>query len=449
MKILITGGAGYLGSVLTPTLLAQGHEVTVLDNFYFNQNSLLDCCQYEKFQVVRGDCREESVIKPLVAKADLIIPLAALVGVPLCNTDAIATKTTNQEAVEMLCRLAGKQQWVIMPVTNSGYGVGEKGKFCTEDTPLRPISSYGVTKVKAEEAVLARDNSISFRLATVFGCAPRMRMDLLVNDFVYRAVHDRAVLIFEGHFKRNYIHIRDVARAFLHGMANFEKMKGRPYNVGLDEANLSKLELCAVIQKHLPKFVFVEAPIGEDPDKRDYIVSNARIAAAGFKPEWSLDRGITELIKGFTILRNTIYSNVDKSSLVSSLAREIEKSRTKDESRTMSMKISPEKITAVVLAGGFGTRIRHLLPDLPKPMAPVNGRPFLEWVVRYLAAQKIRRVIISTGHLAEIVAGHFQSQPVKNVRVSCVPETRPLGTAGGFLNAIRGAAENPRRPGWC
>jgi nucleoside-diphosphate-sugar epimerase len=310
MKILITGGAGYLGSILTPTLLAQGHEVTVLDNFYFNQNSLLDCCQFEKFQVVRGDCREESIVKPLVARSDLIIPLAALVGVPLCNTDAIATKTTNQEAVEMICRLAGKQQWVIMPVTNSGYGVGEKGKFCTEDTPLRPISSYGITKVKAEEAVLSRDNSISFRLATVFGCAPRMRMDLLVNDFVYRAVHDRAVLIFEGHFKRNYIHIRDVARAFLHGIANFEKMKSKPYNVGLDDANLSKLELCAVIQRHLPKFVFVEAPIGEDPDKRDYIVSNARIAGTGFNPEWSLDRGIVELIKGFTILRNAIYSNV-------------------------------------------------------------------------------------------------------------------------------------------
>ena len=310
MKILITGGAGYLGSILTPTLLAQRHEVTVLDSFYFNQNSLLDCCQFEKFEVVRGDCREESVIRPLVAKADLIIPLAALVGVPLCNTDAIATRTTNQEAVEMICRLAGKNQWVIMPVTNSGYGVGEKGKFCTEETPLKPISSYGVTKVKAEEGVLSRENSISFRLATVFGCAPRMRMDLLVNDFVYRAVHDRAVLIFEGHFKRNYIHIRDVARAFLHGIANFEKMRGKPYNVGLDDANLSKLELCAVIQKHLPKFVYVEAPIGEDPDKRDYIVSNARIAGTGFKPEWSLDRGITELIKGFTILRNTIYSNV-------------------------------------------------------------------------------------------------------------------------------------------
>ncbi len=310
MKILITGGAGYLGSILTPTLLSLGHEVTVLDNFYFNQNSLLDCCPHETFQVVRGDCREESVVKPLVARADLIIPLAAMVGVPICNTDQIATRTTNQDAVEMICRLAGKQQWIIMPVTNSGYGIGEKGKFCTEETPLKPLSTYGITKVKAEEAVLSRENSLSFRLATVFGTAPRMRMDLLVNDFVYRAVHDRAVLIFEGHFKRNYIHIRDVARAFAHGIANFEKMKGKPYNVGLDDANLSKLELCAVIQKHLPKFVYVEAPIGEDPDKRDYIVSNARIAGTGFKPEWGLDRGIVELIKGYTILRNSIYSNV-------------------------------------------------------------------------------------------------------------------------------------------
>lgn len=310
MKILITGGAGYIGSVLTPTLLAQGHEVTVLDNFYFNQNSLLDCCHYEKFQIIRGDCRDENLVKPLVAEADLIIPLAALVGVPLCNTDAVATKTTNQDAVEMLCRLARRDQWMIMPVTNSGYGVGEKGKHCTEESPLRPISSYGVTKVKAEEAVLKRENSISFRLATVFGAAPRMRIDLLVNDFVYRAVNDRAVVIFEGHFKRNYIHLRDVVRAFLHGIANFDKMKGRPYNVGLEDANLSKIELCAVIKKHLPKFVYLEAPIGEDPDKRDYIVSNARILATGFKPEWNLDRGIQELIKCYTIVRNTIYSNV-------------------------------------------------------------------------------------------------------------------------------------------
>ncbi|HEX4645411.1 MAG TPA: NAD-dependent epimerase/dehydratase, partial [Verrucomicrobiae bacterium] len=290
MKILITGGAGYIGSVLTPALLGLGHEVTVLDNFYFRQNSLTDCCHYPEFQVVRGDCREETVMKPLVAKADLIIPLAALVGVPMCNQDQTATQTTNYEAVAMLCRLAGKSQRIMMPVTNSGYGIGEKGKFCTEDSPLRPLSTYGTTKVKAEEAVLARENSISFRLATVFGMSPRMRMDLLVNDFVYRAVYDRAVVIFEGHFKRNYIHVRDVAGVFVHGINNFETMKGRPYNVGLDEANLSKLELCAAIQKHLPKFVYLEAPIGEDPDKRDYIVSNARLAATGFKTEWGLDR---------------------------------------------------------------------------------------------------------------------------------------------------------------
>jgi nucleoside-diphosphate-sugar epimerase len=310
MRILVTGGAGYLGSVLVPTLLAQGHEVTVLDNFMFRQTSLADCCQYESFQVVRGDSRDEALVKKLVAKADLIIPLAALVGVPICNSDQIATRTTNQDAIEMLCRLASRDQWIIMPVTNSGYGVGEKDKYCTEDTPLRPISTYGVTKVKAEEAVLSRANSLSFRLATVFGMSPRMRIDLLVNDFVYRALNDRAVVIFEGHFKRNYIHIRDVARAFLHGIANFEAMRGKPYNVGLDDANLSKIELCGVIKKHLPKFIYLEAPIGEDPDKRDYIVSNARLAATGFAPEWSLDRGILELIKGYTILRNSVYGNV-------------------------------------------------------------------------------------------------------------------------------------------
>ena len=310
MRILITGGAGYIGSVLTPTLLAAGHEVTVLDNFMFRQATLLDCCQFPNFQVVRGDCRDEALMKKLVVKADLIIPLAALVGAPLCNLDRTAAQTTNYDAVKMLCTIASKDQWIIMPVTNSGYGIGEKGKFCTEESPLRPISLYGVSKVQAEEEVLKRENSLSFRLATVFGMSPRMRTDLLVNDFVYRAVYDRAVVIFEGHFKRNYIHIRDIARLFLHGIANFESMRGRPYNAGLEEANLSKLELCEVIKKHIPNFVYLEAPIGEDPDKRDYIVSNARLLATGFKMEWGLDRGIQELIKGYTILRNSLYSNI-------------------------------------------------------------------------------------------------------------------------------------------
>jgi nucleoside-diphosphate-sugar epimerase len=310
MKILITGGAGYIGSLLTPALLAEGHQVTVVDNFLFKQASLLGCCRHEGFEIIRGDCRDEELMKRLVSRADIIIPLAAIVGAPLCDRDTVAAKTINQEAVEMLCRITSKQQRMLMPITNSGYGIGESGKTCTEDSPLRPLSLYGRTKVKAEAAVLARGNSISFRLATVFGLSPRMRIDLLVNDFVHRAVNDRAVVVFQGHFKRNYIHIRDVVRVFLHGLANFDAMKGRAYNVGLEEANLSKLELCAVIKKYLPQFVYLEAPIGEDPDKRDYIVSNARIVATGFKPEWSLDRGIQELIKGYTILRNSIYSNV-------------------------------------------------------------------------------------------------------------------------------------------
>jgi nucleoside-diphosphate-sugar epimerase len=310
MRILITGGAGYLGAVLTPTLLAHGHAVTVLDSFLFRQNSLMDCCQYEQFQVVRGDCRDESLVKSLVIQADVIIPLAALVGAPLCDRDKIAAQTINQDAVQMLCRLASKDQKIIYPTTNSGYGIGETGKFCTEETPLHPISLYGVTKVEAEKAVLERENSISFRLATVFGVSPRMRLDLLVNDFVYRAVMDRAVVVFEGHFKRNYIHIRDVARVFLHALENFEAMRGKAYNVGVDDANLSKLELCAEIKKQLPNFVSVEAAIGEDPDKRDYIVSNARLYATGFRPEWPLQRGIAELIKAYTVLRNTQYSNV-------------------------------------------------------------------------------------------------------------------------------------------
>ena len=310
MRILITGGAGYIGSVLTLILLANGYEVTVLDNFMYRQNSLMDCCQFEQFHVVRGDCREDAVVKDLVAKADVIIPLAAIVGAPACDHDRVAAQTINLDAIKMLCRLASHEQRILFPTTNSGYGVGEAGKFCTEETPLRPISLYGVTKVEAERVVLERENSISFRLATVFGISPRMRLDLLVNDFVYRAVYDRTVVVFEGHFKRNYIHIRDVARTFLYALESFEAMKGKAYNVGLDDANLSKLELCAEIKKHLPGFVYIEAPIGEDPDKRDYIVSNARLAATGFEPEWSLSRGIAELIKGYTILRNSVYSNV-------------------------------------------------------------------------------------------------------------------------------------------
>lgn len=308
--VLVTGGAGYIGSVLCRQLLDRGYRVTVLDNFLYRQNSLLDCCASDAFHVVRGDCRDERVVADVLRDADVIIPLAALVGAPLCDRDRIGAYTVNLEAVQMLCKLSSLNQRIVFPVTNSGYGIGQPGVPCTEESPLRPISLYGETKVKAERVVLDRGNAITLRLATVFGASSRMRMDLLVNDFVWRAVHDRAVVVFEGHCKRNYIHIRDVVKAFLHSIEQFETMKNRPYNVGLDDANLSKLELCGEIQRIVPKFVFFEAPIGEDPDKRDYIVSNQRILLTGYRPDWSLERGIRELTKCYTIVGGTGYGNV-------------------------------------------------------------------------------------------------------------------------------------------
>ncbi len=309
-NILVTGGAGYIGSVLVPALLAQGHKVTVLDNFYFNQLSLMDCCPNPGFKIIRGDAREEETLKTAIDGMDYILPLAALVGFPLCDADKTAARTTNLEAIELLLKLRTKEQRVIYPCTNSGYGIGKGDNFCTEDTPLNPISLYGTTKVLAEKAVLEAGNSLTFRFATLFGASPRMRIDLLLNDFVYRAVYDRTAVIFEGNFKRNFIHIRDVAGAFIFAINNFEKMSGRPYNCGLSSANISKVELCEKIKEHIPSFVYIEAPIGTDPDKRDYIVSNARLEAAGWSPKFSLDDGIEELKKVFTILRNKAYSNI-------------------------------------------------------------------------------------------------------------------------------------------
>ncbi len=276
-NILVTGGAGYLGSVLVKRLLELGNRVTVLDNFMFSPNSLLDCCCYDNFKVERGDARDKATLERLTKDKDVVIPLAALVGAPLCKRDRIGAETTNTGAVKTLAEVLSKQQRIVIPITNSGYGIGQKGVFCTEETPLNPISLYGKTKVEAEKYVLERENSISLRLATVFGASPRMRLDLLVNDFAYRALMDRFIVIFEGHFKRNYIHIRDVAKAFVHAIDNFETMKGGPFNVGLSDANLSKIELCDEIKKILPDFVYIEASVGEDPDKRDYIVSNEKI----------------------------------------------------------------------------------------------------------------------------------------------------------------------------
>jgi nucleoside-diphosphate-sugar epimerase len=310
MKILVTGGAGYLGSILVPALLNEGYEVEVIDNFMFNQTSLMDVCANPKFSVVRGDVRDKELMKKLVKDKDIIIPLAALVGAPLCSRDKIGTITTNYEAIKMLCEITSKNQKIIFPTTNSGYGTTTGEIYCTEETPLNPISLYGKTKVDAEKVILDRGEAITFRLATVFGASPKMRIDLLVNNFVYKALFDRSIVIFEGHFKRNYIHIRDVARAFLHAIKNFEKMKNEAYNVGLSSANLSKLELAYKIKEYIPNLTIIEAEIGEDPDKRNYIVSNEKIEKTGFMPQYSLDDGIKELIKVYTILNNNRYTNV-------------------------------------------------------------------------------------------------------------------------------------------
>ena len=309
-SVLVTGGAGYLGSVLVPTLLDAGHKVTVLDSFMFRQAPLNHVCANPLFEVHRGDARDEDLMRTLTKKVDVVIPLAALVGAPLCSRDRIGATTTNLGAVELLVKRLSRDQRLLIPTTNSGYGIGEKGKYCDENSPLKPLSLYGRDKVAAEALVLEKGNGISFRLATVFGMAPCMRIDLLVNDFVYRAVYDRAVVLFESHFKRNYIHIRDVAKVFLHGLDNYDTMQGQAFNVGLSDANISKFELCERIQKQLPSFVFLDAPIGEDPDKRDYIVSNDKIESTGYTPDHSLDDGIQELIKGYTMIRNVMYNNV-------------------------------------------------------------------------------------------------------------------------------------------
>ncbi|MDT4288970.1 NAD-dependent epimerase/dehydratase [Methylomonas sp. MO1] len=309
-NILVTGGAGYLGSTMVPDLLATGHKVTVLDNFMFKQSSLNHVCHHPNFSVVKGDIRLEKNVAPLLKNADIVIPLAALVGAPLCNLDPIGATTTNHDAITLMLKLLAKDQIVLMPTTNSAYGTGDENNFCTEESPLRPISQYAIEKVKIEQELMQRENAISFRLATVFGMSPRMRVDLLVNDFTYRAVNDRFVVLFEGYFKRNYVHVRDVSRAFQHAITNYDAMKGQIYNVGLSEANVSKKELCETIKKQIPDFVFIDAPVGKDPDQRNYIVSNAKIEATGYKTSVSLDAGISELIKGFTMIKNSMYGNV-------------------------------------------------------------------------------------------------------------------------------------------
>ena len=306
-NILVTGGAGYIGSILVPNLLNEGHNVTVLDNFMYGQTSLNQLCANKKFNVYNGDVRLKHDLFPLLKQADIIIPLAAYVGAPLCNKDPIGATSTNKDAIFMMIDNLSKEQIVIMPTTNSAYGTGT---YCTEESALNPISRYAIDKVEVEKRLLDHSNTISYRLATVFGMSPRMRIDLLVNDFVHRAVKDGFTILFEGHFKRNYIHVCDISNAFIHAINKYDSMKNQVYNVGLSEANISKKELCEIIQKYIPTFIFMEAEVGKDPDQRNYIVSNDKIESTGFKTQMSLDAGIQELIKGYRMIRNTVYGNI-------------------------------------------------------------------------------------------------------------------------------------------
>jgi nucleoside-diphosphate-sugar epimerase len=308
--ILVTGGAGYLGSTLVPSLLAEGYEVTVLDNFLFRQNSLAHACYHESFHLIRGDIRSPETMREVLKGVDVVLPLAALVGAPLCEQDPVGAETTNLEAPLAMLKLLSPSQRVIMPTTNSGYGKGQGDGYCDERSPLNPLSSYAKQKARVEAALLERENAISFRLATVFGMSPRMRLDLLVNDFTYRAVNDGFLVLFEAEFRRNYLHVRDVTRAFLHAIDRFDSMRGQIYNVGMSDANLSKRELCATIREHVPGLVVLDSPFRKDKDQRDYLVSNAKIEATGFRPATSLHAGIRELVKGYQMIRSSPYANV-------------------------------------------------------------------------------------------------------------------------------------------
>jgi nucleoside-diphosphate-sugar epimerase len=309
LRILVTGGAGYLGSVLCERLLDAGHHVTVLDSLLYQQNSLFHLCANPRFEFVHGDARDNSVVGGLAKDADALIPLAAIVGAPACDRDPLLARSVNLEAIRLLNRVRSSGQLIVYPTTNSGYGTKTGDVFCTEETPLEPISLYGQTKTHAEQELLQSPNVVTLRLATVFGMSPRMRLDLLVNHFVYAAATDGYLVIFEKDFKRNYIHIRDVADCFLYCIENSNRMAGRAYNAGLDAANLSKQELALSIKKHVPKFYIHFAEVGSDPDKRNYIVSNQRLREAGFEAKRSLDEGIVELLKGYRMMGRSQFKN--------------------------------------------------------------------------------------------------------------------------------------------
>ena len=309
MKILITGGAGYLGSIFTEHLLSSGGitKLVVYDNMMYNQTSLISHTWRSNFEYVYGDVRNKELLKKYVEEADVIIPLAAIVGFPACDRDKELATAINYEHVRYICELVkDKDVKVVYPNTNSGYGIGESG-ICTEDSPLNPLSHYGITKVNAEKEVLSI-GGISLRLATVFGSSPRMRMDLLVNEFVYKALTDKYITIFEKDFVRNYIHIRDVAYTFKFMIDRYKKHSGQIFNVGLSKANLSKEKLVKKIKGYVPDFAITYSDYYSDPDKRNYTVSNEKLESTGWSPQFDLDRGIQELIKTYNILISDLSS---------------------------------------------------------------------------------------------------------------------------------------------
>ena len=309
MKILITGGAGYIGSVLTPKLLRKGYDVTVVDNFMYKQNSLLSLCSFENFNIINGDSRDKQLMSMLIREHDVIIPLACLTGAPACERNPSYATSTNFEAIKMISNLSSSNQIILYPNTNSGYGIGQGAQECTEDSPLKPISHYGKVKVAAEEVLMKKTNAIVFRLATVFGASPRMRIDLLVNDFVYKAVTDHSLVIFESHFKRNYLYIGDCADTFIYCIENYDFMKNEIYNVGLNKANLSKEELCIKIKKQIPEFEYVKSDFSKDPDQRNYTVSNDKLISKGFRAQTTLEQGIKELLKAYSMIKECSFRN--------------------------------------------------------------------------------------------------------------------------------------------
>jgi len=307
-KILITGGAGYIGNVLTDYLLTQGHHITVLDNLIHRNGAILEQCGRFNFKFEYGDVRNQELYKSLITKNDIIINLAAYVGMPICKRFPNETRQVNQESSEFLAKTVSNDQRVIYTTTNSGYGLGlhidGEAVHCTEETPLKPISLYGETKSAAEYALMQRGNCTSFRLATVFGTSRKMRMDLLVNDFVWRAWNDRFIVLFESHFMRNFVHIKDVANTINFSIHKPETV-GQVYNVGNTEININKMDLCLAIKKHVPDFYITESQFNKDPDQRNYVVSNAKLEALGWNCLYSLDMGIKEVLAACPIIKHS------------------------------------------------------------------------------------------------------------------------------------------------